>query len=42
MSEQPWYRRTYRWGQTNIAEIDVVRYDIPWWREHWKRTYGHR
>jgi hypothetical protein len=34
----PWYRRTLRWGQTNIAEIDVVRYDIPWWREHWKRT----
>ena len=24
--------------QTNIAEIDPTRYDIPWWREHWKRT----
>lgn len=35
---QPWYRRTVRWMQTNIAEIDVTRYDIPWWREHWKRT----
>jgi hypothetical protein len=35
---QPWYRRTLRWMQTNIAEIDVTRYDIPWWREHWKRT----
>jgi hypothetical protein len=34
----PWYRRTYRWGQTNITEKDPVRYDIPWWREHWKRT----
>ena len=34
----PWYRRTLRWMQTNIAEIDVTRYDIPWWREHWKRT----
>ena len=21
-----------------IAEIDVTRYDIRWWREHWKRT----
>jgi len=33
-----WYRRTYRWGQTNITEKDPVRYDIPWWREFWKRT----
>src|SRR5215813_11558431 len=34
----PWYRRTYRWGQTNITEKDPERYDIPWWREYWKRT----
>jgi len=34
----PWYRRTYRWGQTNITEIDPTRYDIPWWRQYWKRT----
>lgn len=34
----PWYRRTYRWGQTNITEIDAIRYDIPWWREYWRRT----
>ena len=36
--ETPWYRRTLRWGQTNITEIDPARYDIGWWREHWKRT----
>ncbi len=35
---QPWYRRTHRWGQTNITEKDPIRYDIPWWREFWKRT----
>jgi len=35
---EPWYRRTYRWGQTNITEKDPVRYDIGWWREFWKRT----
>ena len=35
----PWYRKTYRWGQTNITEKDPIRYDIPWWREFWKRTY---
>jgi len=34
----PWYRRTLRWGQTNITEKDPVRYDIAWWREYWKRT----
>lgn len=34
----PWYRRTFRWGQTNITEKDPVRYDIGWWREYWKRT----
>lgn len=34
----PWYRRTVRWGQTNITEKDPVRYDIAWWREYWKRT----
>jgi hypothetical protein len=37
-SDAPWYRRTARWGQTNITERDPVRYDIPWWREYWKRT----
>ena len=34
----PWYRRTLRWGQTNITEIDPARYDIDWWRAHWQRT----
>ena len=34
----PWYRRCYRWGQTNITEKDPVRYDIAWWLEYWKRT----
>jgi hypothetical protein len=35
---KPWYLRTYRWGQTNITEKDPEQYDIPWWREYWKRT----
>jgi hypothetical protein len=34
----PWYRRAYRWGQTNITEKDPQRYDIDWWRRFWKRT----
>ena len=37
-STLPWYRRTLRWGQTNITEIDPHRYDIAWWRQQWKRT----
>lgn len=36
--QTPWYRRAYRWGQTNITEIDPIRYDIAWWRKHWRRT----
>src|SRR4051812_35807023 len=35
---RPWYTHTLRWMQTNIAEVDVTRYDIPWWRQQWKRT----
>ncbi|MBL8222668.1 MAG: beta-galactosidase, partial [Bryobacterales bacterium] len=37
-AQLPWYRRAYRWGQTNITEKDPVRYDIGWWRQFWKRT----
>jgi len=37
-SALPWHRRALRWGQTNITEIDPARYDIPWWRDYWKRT----
>ncbi|PYP76627.1 MAG: Tat pathway signal protein [Gemmatimonadetes bacterium] len=37
-SPAPWYRRTLRWGQTNITEIDPERYDIAWWRQYWTRT----
>src|SRR5215471_4855351 len=36
--EQPWYRRTFRWGQTNLAENDPPTCDVAWWREYWKRT----
>ena len=35
----PWYRRTYRWGQTNITEADPARYDVAWWRQFWKITH---
>lgn len=35
---RPWYERAVRWGQTNIVEIDPLRYDVGWWREHWRRT----
>ncbi|NPV80257.1 MAG: Tat pathway signal protein [Firmicutes bacterium] len=37
-NQLPWYKRVYRWGQTNITELDPIRYDIDWWREHWRRT----
>jgi hypothetical protein len=34
----PWYRRTVRWGQTNLNELDPTRYDAEWWRAYWRRT----
>jgi hypothetical protein len=34
----PWYRRTMRWGQTNLTEIDPTRYDSEFWRAHWQKT----
>jgi putative glycosyl hydrolase-like family 6 (GHL6) protein len=34
----PWHRRVYRWGQTNLTEIDPARYDADWWRAQWRRT----
>ena len=37
-SAPPWYRRTYRWGQTNLTEVDPERFDLDWWRAHWRRT----
>jgi hypothetical protein len=37
-SSVPWFKRVCRWGQTNITERDPERYDIPFWRDYWKRT----
>ena len=34
----PWFRRTLRWGQVNLTEIDPTRFDTAWWRGQWKRT----
>src|SRR4051812_42701786 len=38
-SPLPWYRRTLRWGQTNITEADPPRYDVDWWRGYWRHTH---
>jgi hypothetical protein len=35
---QPWYKTTFRWGQTNLTEDDPLRCDLDFWREQWKRT----
>ncbi len=35
---RPWYQRVFRWGQTNLTEIDPIRYDAEWWRQHWRKT----
>ncbi|HZG88131.1 alpha-amylase family protein [Paenibacillus sp.] len=36
--ENPWYRRTLRWGQTNLTEMDPQLCDFAWWRSYWKET----
>ena len=37
-TEVPWFQRCLRWGQTNLTEIDPLRFDLDWWRAHWRRT----
>ena len=37
-SQPRWYRRVLRWGQTNLTEIDPVRYDAKFWRQQWRDT----
>lgn len=37
-ADQPWYRTSRRWGQTNLVEIDPDRYDDAWWRTYWRET----
>ncbi|TBL79351.1 alpha-amylase family protein [Paenibacillus thalictri] len=34
----PWYRRTFRWGQTNLTEMDPVYCDMEWWKRYWRDT----
>lgn len=38
LEEEPWYRRTLRWGQTNLTEIDPLRYDQDLWSRQWRET----
>jgi hypothetical protein len=37
-TEIPWYQRTFRWGQTNLTEMDPIHCDFEWWREYWRKT----
>ncbi len=34
----PWYKRTYRWAQTNLTEIDPVACDVEMWRRFWREN----
>ena len=34
----PWYRRTCRWGQINLNELDPQHFDLEWCRGYWKRS----
>jgi hypothetical protein len=37
-SNAPWYESTFRWGQTNLTEMDPVNCDLDMWRKYWKET----
>jgi hypothetical protein len=34
----PWYKRTYRWGQSSFRDSELGRADTAWWREQWRKT----
>jgi hypothetical protein len=34
----PWYQKAYRWGQTNLTELDPIHCDLDWWRQYWRST----
>ena len=38
MDRQPWYLRTYLWGQVNLTENDPRDCDIHIWKDYWKKT----
>ncbi len=35
---EPWYKRAFLWGQTNLTEDDPIRCDLDFWKEYWKET----
>ncbi|MGG1676662.1 alpha-amylase family protein [Neobacillus sp. NRS-1170] len=37
-TEIPWYKRTFRWVQTNLSEMDPIHCDLNWWKEYWHKT----
>ncbi len=34
----PWFKHSLRWGQTNLTELDPLRFDLNWYRRYWKDT----
>ncbi|NHN34668.1 alpha-amylase family protein [Paenibacillus agricola] len=37
-ANSPWYKRTVRWGQTNLTEMDPIHCDMEWWRGYWHQN----
>ncbi len=36
--QQPWYKTTHSWAQTNFTEDDPVKADLDFWKKQWQRT----
>ncbi len=35
---EPWYKRTFLWGQVNLTEDDPEKCDVDFWKEYWKKA----
>ena len=35
---EPWYQRTFLWGQVNLTEDDPIKCDLSFWKDYWKKS----
>lgn len=35
---EPWYKRTFLWGQTNLTEDDPEKCNLEFWTDYWKKS----
>ena len=35
---EPWYQKTFLWGQVNLTEDDPLKCDLSFWKDYWKKS----